>query len=348
MKQRANALESGMGKPVCSICIANYNGVGIIEDCLNSVFAQDCDFPFEVIVHDDASTDGSAQYIRSVYPQVVLIESADNVGFCVANNRMVERATGEFVLLLNNDAALYPDALATLYNGAQDIGLPAILSLPQYSFDTGELLDIGSLVDPFLNPVPNRNPERGEVAMVMGACLWIPKTLWQKLGGFPEWFGSIAEDLYLCCRARSAGYPVRALGTSGYRHRVGGSFGGGKVQQGRLATTRRRRALSERNKTFVMVLCYPLPLLIALLPIHLILLYLEGALLTLLKRNVTLWQDIYAPLLPALWGARSEEMRLRREIQVHRVRDAGAFLRTVRWLPWKLEMLFRHGLPEVR
>jgi len=129
MTQRANALEPGMGKPVCSICIANYNGVGVIEDCLDSVFAQDCDIPFEVIVHDDASGDGSAQHIRTVYPQVVLIESADNVGFCIANNRMVERATGEFILLLNNDAALYPDALATLLKGAQDIGQPAILTL---------------------------------------------------------------------------------------------------------------------------------------------------------------------------------------------------------------------------
>ena len=42
--------------------------------------------------------------------------------------------------------------------------------------------------------------------MVIGACLWIQKGLWEELGGFPEWFGSIAEDMYLCCRARLAGY----------------------------------------------------------------------------------------------------------------------------------------------
>lgn len=334
--------------PTVSVCIANYNGMAVIDDCIASVLAQDCAFPVEIIVHDDASTDGSVQHIRAAHHQVVLIESTSNVGFCVANNRMAERATGEFVLLLNNDAALYPDALTMLLKAARDIGQSAILSVPQHDFDSGELLDIGCLVDLFLNPVPNKNQERGEVAMVMGSCLWINKSLWQELGGFPEWFGSIAEDLYLCCRARLAGYPVHALGISGYRHRVGGSFGGGKIQQGQLITTRRRRALSERNKTYVMILCYPFPLLLTILPIHFVLLYLEGASLALLKRNSALWQDIYAPLLPALWNARVEGIRLRREIQKHRTASIGSFLKPFRWLPWKLEMLFRYGLPEVR
>ncbi len=335
-------------RPTVSVCIANYNGLGIIDGCITSVLEQDCEFPVEIIVHDDASTDGSAQYIRDKYPQVRLLESDKNVGFCVANNRMAKVAEGDYLLLLNNDAELYPDALTTLCKAALNIVQPAILSLPQYNFDTDELLDIGCLVDPFLNPVPNMNPERGEVAMVMGACLWTPTFLWQELGGFPEWFGSIGEDLYLCCRARLAGYSVRALGISGYRHRVGGSFGGGKVQQGRLSTTRRRRALSERNKTFVMVLCYPLLMLLTLLPIHFILLYSEGGLLTLLKRNTKLWKDIYAPLLPSLWKARREEIRMRHEIQRRRAQDMRFFLSTVHWMPWKLEMLFKHGLPEVK
>lgn len=347
MTQRASALESGMGKPVCSICIANYNGVGVIEDCLDSVFAQDCDFPFEVIVHDDASTDGSAQHIRAAYPQVVLIESTDNVGFCIANNRMVERATGEFALLLNNDAALYPDALATLLKGAQDIRQPAILSLPQYDAANGELLDIGCLLDPFLNPVPNRNPERNEVGMVIGACLWIPKALWQELGGFPEWFGSIGEDLYLCCRARLKGYPVRAMGISGYHHQVGASFGGGKVQGDRLTTTFRRRALSERNKTFVMATCYPGILLIWLLPLHLVLIHLEGLLLTLIKGDSTVWNKIYAPLLPALWRQRQTLLSLRKSVQSQRKVSLRSWLVPYCWIPWKLRMLIRHGLPNL-
>lgn len=333
------------GLPTVSVCIANYNGLGVVDDCIASVLAQDCGFPVEIIVHDDASSDGSAQHIRATYPRVVMIESPDNVGFCIANNRMVERATGEFVLLLNNDAALYPDALTTLYKAAHDIGQAAILSLPQYDAASGELLDIGCLFDPFLNPVPNRNPERNEVGMVIGACLWIPKAMWQELGGFPEWFGSIGEDLYLCCLARLAGYPVRALGVSGYRHRVGASFGGGKVLGDRLATTFRRRALSERNKTFVMAICYPGPLLIWLLPLHLALIHLEGLLLALVKRDSTIWHVIYAPLLPALWRQRQRLLALRRSAHSQRKAALLTWLAPFGWMPWKLRMLIRHGLP---
>lgn len=334
--------------PIVSVCVANYNGAAVIEACLDSILVQQGTTTVEILVHDDASTDGSAAWVRQRYPQATIIESQANVGFCIANNRMAAEAKGDYLLLLNNDAALFPDALTTLLAEAKNIGQPAILGLPQYDAVTGQLLDIGSLFDPFLNPVPNLDRSRNDVGMVMGSCLWIPRTLWLELDGFPEWFGSIGEDLYLCCRARLAGYPVRALGISGYRHRVGASFGGGKVQQGQLATTRRRRALSERNKTFVMILCYPLPLLVPLLPLHLVLLHLEGALLTLLKRNTTLWQDIYASLLPALWRTRGKVVGLRRKIQEHRAKGVRSFLAPFRWLPWKLEMWLKHGLPEVK
>lgn len=337
-----------MDEPICSICIANYNGMEVIDDCLRSVLEQQGNLSVEVLIHDDASSDGSAAYIRDRYPDARLIVSESNVGFCVANNRMAAEARGKYLLLLNNDAALYSDALQSLYSEASRLGPPAILSLPQYDFDNGELLDYGSLLDPFLNPVPNRDPARGEVGMVIGACLWIPRPLWQELDGFPEWFGSIGEDLYLCCRARLAGYPVRALGQSGYRHRVGASFGGGKAIAGRLVTTFRRRALSERNKTFVMILSYPFFLLLAVLPLHLSLLCIEGAVLTFLKCSPRPWREIYVPLPTALWRARKKLLTLRREIQGKRNISTASFLRPFHWLPWKLEMIFKHGPPVIR
>ena len=188
-----------------SVCIANYNGIGMIDACIDSVRRQDCAATVEIIVHDDASTDGSVAHIRSCHPGVRLIEGAANAGFCVANNRMAAAAQGEYLLLLNNDATLMPGALEALIDESGRLGRHAVLTLPQYDAETDELLDMGSMLDLFLNPVPNRDPARGEVGTVHGACLWIPKSLWQELGGFPEWFGSVAEDLYLCCRARLAG-----------------------------------------------------------------------------------------------------------------------------------------------
>ena len=333
--------------PLVSVCIANYNGMEVIDDCLRSVLEQEGHIAVEILVHDDASTDGSATYIRDRYPDVKLIVSESNAGFCVSNNRMAAAAQGKYLLLLNNDAALYPDALKTLLTEAERLDQPAILSLPQFDAASGNLVDIGCLLDPFLNPVPNRNPDRNEVGMVIGACLWIPKALWQELGGFPEWFGSIGEDLYLCCRARLTGYPVRALGISGYRHQVGASFGGGKVRGDRLTTTFRRRALSERNKTFVMVICYPGPLLAWLLPLHLALIHLEGLLLTLIKGDSTVWHKIYASLLPALWSQRHKLLTLRRGAQSQRKASLRTWLAPFCWIPWKFKMLIRHGWPNL-
>ncbi len=331
-----------------SVCIANYNGVGMIDACIDSVQRQDCAATIEIIVHDDASTDGSAAQIRARHPGVCLIEGAENAGFCVANNRMAAAAQGEYLLLLNNDATLMPGAIASLLAESERLGRPAILTLPQYDAETDELLDIGSLLDPFLNPVPNRDPARGEVGTVHGACLWIPKALWQELGGFPEWFGSVAEDLYLCCRARLAGYPVRALGVSGYRHRVGQSFGGGKARGGRLETTARRRALSERNKTFVMAMAYPAPFMHLILPVHLALLLVEGLLLSILLGRPALLQDIYLPVFGALFRRRDHLRGGRRAAMAGR-RIAGAdFFAVFDPLPHKLRMLLRHGLPAVR
>lgn len=348
MVQRVNSPSQRMEKPVCSICIANYNGAEVIEDCLNSAFSQDCDFPFEVIVHDDASTDGSADIVRDRYPDTTLIVSEENVGFCVSNNRMATAARGKYILLLNNDASLFPDALRTLYAYSAR-PTAGILSLPQYDATTGSLIDIGSLTDLFLNPMPNLDAGRRDVAMVSGACLWVPKALWEKLGGFPEWFHTLAEDAYLCFRARTEGYSVQALGHSGFRHWVGKSLGGGKVTAlNQLTTSRKRRALSERNKSFVMALTYPTPLFQLTFPIHLTLLLAEGLMLTLLKKNWWVYQDIYWACFKALWQERRRVSRLRQEIQSRKKISLKLFLSVFKLPPHKLTMLFRHGLPHLK
>lgn len=333
--------------PRISVCIANYDGIGLIDACIESVRAQDGDLPVEIIVHDDASTDGSAAHIRARHPDVLLIESAQNVGFCVANNRMAAAARGEYLLLLNNDATLLPEALSVLQAEAGRLTRPAILTLPQYDAESGALIDVGCLLDPFLNPVPNLNPALNDVGTVHGACLWIQKALWNELGGFPEWFGSVGEDLYLCCRARLAGHAVRALGVSGYRHRVGQSFGGGRVLGGKLATTYRRRALSERNKTYVMLSCYPTIPLAFLFPIHIALLYFEGALLAAIRRDAELWTRVYAPLLHHCWSGRQKLRALRADVQHGRKAALTDWFAPMRWFPWKLRLLARHGLPRI-
>ena len=334
-------------QPTCSVCIANYNGMGFIDACLKSVLSQDCTFEVEVIVHDDKSTDGSAEFIRRNFPEVVLMVSNENVGFCVSNKRMVAKARGEYILLLNNDATLFSDALSTFHECATMESKPAILGLPQYDATTGKLIDIGSLFDPFLNPMPNLYSERKEVGMVIGACLWLPKTLWEELDGFPEWFHALAEDMYLCCLARLKGKSVMAIPDSGFKHRVGSSLGGGKVVRNRLATSLKRRAFSERNKSFVMALCFPPPFFQLLFPLHIFLLLAEGILLAAIKFNVGLFNTIYLACLKSLWLERQRLWHLRCSIQKKRRIKARQFFSVFVVIPHKLKMLLKHGVPEI-
>lgn len=334
--------------PVCSICIANYNGEDLLADCLDSLLAQDCDFPFEILVHDDASTDASLSLLRERYPQVEVIASPANAGFCIANNRLAERARGDYLLLLNNDAALAPDALSTLLSHAQDQQPAGILTLPQYDWESGELVDRGCLLDPFYNPIPNLNPKRRDVAMTIGACLWIPRRLWQELGGFPEWFESIAEDMYLCCRARLAGYPVQVAGSSSYRHRQGKSFGGNRANSGRLASTYRRRRLSERNKTFVLAICTPAPWMWPLLALHLIVLAAEGAALALIRHDPRVWGEVYQCTYRSLLQECDRLTHCRNAVQKTRRPDAPIYRTGFAPLPRKLQLLFKYGLPTLR
>jgi GT2 family glycosyltransferase len=341
------AVRTAMRDTIVSICIANYNGISILSSCLASVQSQEGNIPLEIIVHDDASTDGSVEFLRHNYPDITLIASEKNVGFCVANNRMAAVAKGEYLLLLNNDAMLFPDALISLLRRAKEAGMPAILGLPQYDAETGELLDRGSLLDPFLNPIPNLNPGRTDVGMVMGACLWIPRNLWLELEGFPEWFGSIGEDLYLCCLARLRGYSVEVLPYSGYKHYVGHSFGGGKVFNQGLRTTYKRRALSERNKTFVMLLCYPTILLAFLLPLHFLLLAIEGLLLSIMKFDKKPLVKIYLPVFLACWQKRKQLWQERSKLYSASRVHTRMFIAPMQWFPHKLILFVRHRVPAI-
>jgi len=334
--------------PVCSVCIANYNGVALLADCIESVLAQQGGMSVEILVHDDASTDGSVSWLREHYPQVELLASSENVGFCVSNNRMAERARGGYVLLLNNDAALQPDALETLLREATQSLQAGIFTLPQYDWTSGALVDRGCLLDPFYNPVPNLDPSRTDVAMVIGACLFLPRALWNELGGFPEWIDSIGEDLYLCCIARLRDVPVRAVVRSGYRHRQGASFGGNRAGDFGLHTTYRRRALSERNKTAVMAICTPPPLAWLLLGAHIALLAVEGILLSLLRLDWRIWGRIYGAALTYAIRAPFTLRQCRCEVQATRRINLRTYLHAFTWVPRKLSLLWRHGVPRVR
>ena len=335
-------------KPICSVCIANYNGEMILGDCIDSVLGQATALDIEILVHDDASEDSSVDLIKKKYPQVILIESGDNVGFCIANNRLVEKSNGEFILLLNNDAMLHDNALTVLHEAHLKYGL-GIYGLPQFSKATGELIDRGSMLDLFLNPIPNLEDATEDVGMITGACMFLSKELWEEIGGFPEYFEMLAEDLYVSCVARLMGYPVKAIHLSGFSHWVGKNIGGGKITENKgLATTITRRRLTERNKTFVMIISYPIVGALVVFPLHIFALMTEGLLLALVKLDFSLFNKIYWNCVRQVYQRREQLEADREKRQKAKRISFSDFYTPFSLVPYKLKMLLRHGFPKIK
>ena len=331
-------------RPVVSVCIANYNGEAIIADCIESVLRQENAPPFEILVHDDASTDKSLD-ILARYEAVRLIESSENVGFCISNNRMAAAARGDFVLLLNNDAQLFPDALASLIEESRRHDGKAILGLPQYDFATRKLVDYGLRLDYFASAVPIREPASRGIAMVIGACMWVPTDLWRRIGGFPEWFETNAEDVYLCCYARLLGYEIHVPDKSGFLHMVGHSLGGGRSAANGLTISVRRRYFSERNRLFVQWLFYPLWLIPLTTAANWIQLAIEAITLSAVNRKPSLIRDIYIKSQRDAFSMLETLRPARRAAMASRRTSFLAFFGRFTFIPQKLRLLFSAGLP---
>ncbi|MFA5644067.1 MAG: glycosyltransferase family 2 protein [Patescibacteria group bacterium] len=94
-----------------SIIIVSYNVKEKLQKNLESIFNSQGDFSFTVIVVDNNSIDGSAEMVEKCFPQVDLIKNDKNLGFSKANNIALEKATGDFILLLNPDMRLFPETL---------------------------------------------------------------------------------------------------------------------------------------------------------------------------------------------------------------------------------------------
>src|SRR3712207_446146 len=97
-----------------SVVIICWNDLKVINDCLRSIYDETRSIPFEVIVSDNGSTDGSIEYIREQFPAVQVVENGANVGFARGNNAGIARAEGEYVLILNPDTIIHDRALEKL------------------------------------------------------------------------------------------------------------------------------------------------------------------------------------------------------------------------------------------
>jgi GT2 family glycosyltransferase len=97
-----------------SIVIVTWNAKKYMRDCLKSLEDQDTGVPTEIIVVDNASTDGTADLIRSEFPNVKLVENEKNLGFARGNNVGLRRSSGKYVFLINPDVIVLPGCLKSL------------------------------------------------------------------------------------------------------------------------------------------------------------------------------------------------------------------------------------------
>jgi GT2 family glycosyltransferase len=213
-----------------SILITNWNGREILRDALRSLFARTAGVEHEVIVVDDASSDGSSDMVRTEFPQVRLIVNPVNTGFVGANNLGVKSAKGRYILLLNSDTVLINDAVSVLARHLDTHPESGICGGWLLNRDLSSQLSFGSfpslsqaLVDAlFLNDLfpaaglPNRARaplpscvEPVPVDYVSGACLMARHEVVRELGLFDDRFKAYCEEVDLCRRvSRGKGLQV--------------------------------------------------------------------------------------------------------------------------------------------
>ncbi|MCB0191260.1 MAG: glycosyltransferase family 2 protein [Anaerolineae bacterium] len=113
--------------PMVSVVIVSHNGKKYLVRCLPTLFSQE--YPhFEVIVTDNGSTDGLADWLRAEYPQVTLIPNSENLGYCTATNQGIAVSRGEYIVVLDDDTVLEPGFLNAMVAAAEsgdDVGMVA-------------------------------------------------------------------------------------------------------------------------------------------------------------------------------------------------------------------------------
>ena len=134
-----------------SIIIVNYNGEHYLENCINSIYTHCRNIDFEVVITDNNSKDNSVSIIINNYPEIILIESKENLGFAGGNNIAVKKSSGKNILLLNNDTVLQQNILPALNELNKDsigvVGIKMLDEKEEYLSSVGKFPNPLSLIN---------------------------------------------------------------------------------------------------------------------------------------------------------------------------------------------------------
>jgi GT2 family glycosyltransferase len=248
---------------VIAVVIVNWNGRSLLDACLGSVLAQTPP-PELIFVVDNASTDGSAEYVRASWPAVSVLETGANLGFAEGNNVGIRAALArgaETILLLNNDAQLLPDALAylsgSLERGGDEVwaAAPKIVyrATPDVIWAAGGMFDWwrGVVVDRGLNERDVGQYDRPErVESATACCLLVRSVAFREVGLLDESYFMYFEDAEFSARLARAGRGIAYEPRARVLHDVFGSSGGAPNRPSRVAlyySTRNRSRFITRH-----------------------------------------------------------------------------------------------------
>ena len=311
--------------PKVTVIVVNWNGEQFLERCLTALLAQTAK-PHEIILLDNASTDGSLEIARR-FPSVRLIALEQNTGFARGNNLAIEAAStkSEWIALINPDAFAAPRWLETL--------LAAVESKPEFDVfgsklvnaadstlldGTGDACHISGLVWRTAHgvPVSHLGESECEIFSPCAAAALYRRSALLEMGGFDEDFFCYVEDVDLGFRLRLAGYRCLYVPQS-VAHHVGSGTTGGKhcdfsVYHG------------HRNLVWTFVKDMPGFLFWLLLPLHVLLNLVSIIWFVLYGRSGVILRAKRDALsgLPKMW-------RKRREIQQNRVASIGDIWRVL-------------------
>jgi GT2 family glycosyltransferase len=200
-------------KGLVSIIILNWNGLGFTKACLKSLEKDTVYRPFEVIVVDNGSSVDEVQELKRLFKAGKiqhLILNDRNRGFSGGNNQGMKAASGEFLLLLNNDVEVKKGWLKALVEDLEKHQTVGIIGPRMIIPGSGnEEADGGGTIDSTGAARPLFHKSRAEVEAVGGAALLFRRSVYDTIGGLEEGFNPIYfEEMDFCCRARKAGFKI--------------------------------------------------------------------------------------------------------------------------------------------
>lgn len=224
-----------------SVIIVDWNTKDILQNCLDSIYQTIDNLSCEIIVVDNASSDGSTEMLQERYPQVIKFYNKVNRGFGAANNQAFAIMRGKYALLLNTDAILTPGAINKLYSfanthpqaaivcgqllnadGSKQNSVAAFPSLPSLLINTSLLEYI------FPQWYPSKRYEHTfpiEVDSAIGACMMIRKKALDEAGFFDERYFFFFEETDLAYAFHSKGWSVYHVPDAFIYHLQGQSIG---------------------------------------------------------------------------------------------------------------------------